>query len=593
LRLKGSLGGDYYLNLRKQWLAKDAWRFSQTPGNPWAGNDGLSVGTYGERQGKTYNLNKELTLTYTRAWGEHSIDLLAGASEQYAYWYVNDLSGNVNYASTQYRGISNVPPFTNGFANYLQEDDLIGYIGRVSYKYADKYYVDATLRRDGSSKMAPARKWETFPSFSLAWRISKENFFPQTNWLDDLKLRGGWGRLGNVQSARYYSFVSGISFTPDYALGLGSGNGVGNQTQGAALPDFANTELTWEKARSISAGFDAVMFRGRFTATLEYYNKTTFDIIQSVRLPPNTGIENNADLNIAQVKNSGIELQLGYNNKIGPVDFGVTGNITTTRNRVVKLYLGNPIGGNGARVEEGYSMFYLWGYKVGGVFQNQAEIDAWRAAHADGSIGQDLDDPSNGYEYQPGDMYFQDVYGNPKDAKERFSRTPDSLINDNDRTYLGKTIPGYYYGVNFTAAYKGFDLSIFFQGVGDVQKYNGLRAGGEGMGGLANQWSTVLGRWTPTNASTTIPRAVFDDPANANRYSSRFVEDAGYLRLKNLQLGYSIPRPLLQRAGFIQNFRVYASAVNLFTITKWTGLDPENDFIPPTRQFVFGVTATF
>ena len=152
---------------------------------------------------------------------------------------------------------------------------------------------------------------------------------------------------------------------------------------------------------------------------------------------------------------------------------------------------GNPFGGEFGRIEEGYSMNYLWGYKVGGIFQTQAEIDAWHASHADVNIGQSLDDPSDGYQYQPGDMYFQDVYGNPKDPKQRYSLTPDSLINSNDRTYLGKTIPGYYYGFNVGAAYKGIDISIFFQGVGDVQKFNGLRSGLESMSSLANQLTTV------------------------------------------------------------------------------------------------------
>ena len=170
---------------------------------------------------------------------------------------------------------------------------------------------------------------------------------------------------------------------------------------------------------------------------------------------------------------------------------------------------------------------------------------------------------------------------------------PDSIINDNDSTYLGKTIPGYFYGLNIGANYKGFDISIFFQGIGDVQKYNGTRSGLESMGGLANQWSTVLDRWTSTNHSTKIPRAVYADPQVTTRFSDRFVENAGYLRLKNLQIGYSLPKQLLNKAGFIQNLRFYGSAVNLFTITDWTGLDPENDGIPPTRQFLFGVTATF
>jgi TonB-linked SusC/RagA family outer membrane protein len=594
LKLKGSLGGDYFTNLRKQWTAFDSWRFSQTPGNPYAGTDGKSEGAYGEREGKTYNLNKELTLNYSHTfYTDHSIDIVLGASDQFARWSVRDLSGQVNYSDPQFRGISNQPPFTSGFSNILWEDDLIGYLGRISYKYKDRYYIDGTLRHDGSSRLAPGHKWDNFPSFAGAWRISSEKFFPKTKFINDLKIRGGWGKLGNVQSAGFYKFLSGISLTPDYSLGSGGGNPFGTQLQGAVLPNFANTTLTWEKLKTTNIGFDALLLNNSLSVTAEYYNKITSGIIQSVSLPPNTGIESPADLNVAKVLNRGIELQLGYNHKLGPVDFNVQGNITTVKNKVLKLYSGNPIGGEGGRVEEGYSLFYLWGYKVGGIFQTQAEIDAWRASHADVSIGQSPTDPTAGYRYKPGDMYFQDIYGNPRNPKERFSPNPDSIVNSNDRTYLGKTIPGYYYGLAFGATYKGIDINVFFQGVGDVQKYNYLRATGEGMGSLGNQWTTTFDRWTSGNASSKIPRAVYNNPSNPTRTSDRFVENAGYLRLKNLQIGYSIPQSLLNKAGFIKNFRIYGSAINLFTITDWTGYDPETDGVPTTRQFLIGINASF
>jgi TonB-linked SusC/RagA family outer membrane protein len=595
LRLRGTFGADWYMNLRKSWSdLLEGWRFSQTPGNPYANQNGEAKGSYGERRGTTENINKELTLNYSKIFAEeHSIDVVLSASQQYARWDVSDLSGRVNFTDPQLRSITNQPPYTTGFASILQEDALIGYMGRLSYKYSDKYYLDVTFRRDGSSRLAPGYKWDDFPSFAAAWRISSEKFFPKIDFLNDLKIRGGWGRLGNVNSAGFYKYISGVSLTADYPLGSGNGNGVGSQIQATRLPDFANTTLTWEKLKTFNIGFDAQMFNNHLSFTAEYYDKTTFDIIQSVALPPNTGIQNNADLNVATVKNSGVEFQVGYNEKFGEVDFNFSANLTTVKNRVISLNGGTPINGEGDRVEEGYSMFYLWGYKVGGVFQNQGEIDTWRKSHADASINQSLTNPTAGYQYKPGDMYFQDVYGNPK-GKERYSKTPDSIINSNDRTYLGKTIPGFFYGFNFGANYKGFDLNIFFQGVGDVQKYNSVRAGLEGMGGLANQSVTALGRWTPTNPSTSMPRAVYNNPSNPGRFSDRFVEDAGYLKLRNVQLGYSLPKNLLSKSGFIQNLRFFVTGVNLFTITDWTGLDPETDFnTPTTRQFLLGLNATF
>jgi hypothetical protein len=212
LRLKGSLGGDWYMNLRKSWSDLDNWRFSQTPGNPFANQNGQAKGTYGERRGTTSNLNKELTLNFNRTFfTDHSVDVVLTASDQFTKWDVSDLSGRVNFTDPQYRGIGNQPPFTQGFAGILQEDQLLGYMGRISYKYRDKYYLDGTLRRDGSSRLAPGYKWDNFPSVAAAWRISGENFFPKAKFINDVKLRGGWGRLGNYQSAGFYKFLSGVS----------------------------------------------------------------------------------------------------------------------------------------------------------------------------------------------------------------------------------------------------------------------------------------------------------------------------------------------------------------------------------------------
>ncbi len=588
LRLKGSVGGNYMTNLRKSFGALEAWRFSQTPANPYDNQDGNAKGRYGEREGKTYNLNKELTLNYVHTFQKnHSIDIILSASDQYSRWNWADMSGNVNYTDPQFWSISNQPPYTHAQGGILQEDALLGYLGRLSYKFKDKYYFDATIRRDGSSRLAPGNKFEDFPSFAAAWRISSEDFFPKTTFINDLKLRGGWGKLGNYQSASPYQFLSTISLTPDYPLGSGNGNNSGSQIQAATLPNFANTTLTWEKVKTSSVGLDAVLFENHVNFTAEYYSKTTYDIIQSVSLPPNTGIQQPADLNVATVKNSGIELQLGYNKKFGEINFNASGNLTTVKNNVVSLNGGTPIGGEGGRVEQGYSMFYLWGYQVGGVFQNQAEIDAWkiRQSKGDALIGAN--------QYKPGDMYFQNVYGDPTSKDERYSTIPDSVVNSNDRTYLGKTIAGFYYGLSLGADYKGFDISAFFQGVGDVQKYNYTRSGMEGMGGPANQWATTLDRWTAAKPSSTMPRAVYSDPYQTNRFSSRYVEDASYLRLRTLQLGYTLPQSLMNKMSFAQRIRFYVSGINLFTITNYSGLDPENDGIPPTRQFIFGVSASF
>lgn len=589
LRIKGSIGGEYRINMRKSFSSFDAWEFNQTPQNPYTNQDGNARGLYGERQGKTFNLNKELTVNFARTIaGEHSVDVLLSASEQYSKWDWNDVSSPVNYTDRQYWAVNLQLPYTVGRSGVLQEDALIGYLGRLSYKFRDRYYLDATIRRDGSSRLAPGNKFDNFPSVGAAWRISDESFFPKTKFINDVKIRGGWGKLGNFQSARPYQFLSNISLTPDYPLGSGNGNATGVPVQGSTLPNFANTSLTWETVQTSSIGFDALLFNNSISFTAEYYNKVTDNIIQSVALPPNTGIQQSADLNIASVRNRGIELQIGYNKQFGDLNFTAGANLTTVNNKVLKLNGGTPIGGEFGRVEEGYSMFYLWGYKVDGIFQNQAEIDAWYARNTggDANIGANV--------YKPGDMFFQDVYGDPRsDKDERYSPFPDSTINANDRTFLGKTIPGYYYGFNFGADYHGFDISVFFQGVGDVQRINTLRIGMEAMSGPANQLTSTLNRWTPNNPSSTMPRAVFGDPYGATRISDRFVENAGYLRLKTLQIGYSLPASVMNKLKFSQRIRFYVSGINLLTFTNYSGLDPENDILPPTRQFLFGINASF
>jgi TonB-linked SusC/RagA family outer membrane protein len=598
LRIKGSIGGDYYLQKRYDWNPVNAVVFSQTPSNPYEGQDGTAIAIHRIRNAINTNLIKELTVSYTTTIGKiHQIDVIAGASDQEYRWSYEQLQSPVNFAPRNYyqRPIVNQVPFVGAERGLLQNYALIGYVGRLNYKLKDKYMLDFTIRHDGSSRFAPGYRWGTFPSLAAAWRISEEKFLSGVSWINDMKIRANWGQLGNEQNTGGFAYLSTVSLSPDAAFGSGNGNAFGTQLQGARLPNFPNFNLRWETLTTQGIGIDAVLFNNKLNVTLEYYDKLNKDIIQTAAVPPSTGIESNPDLNIAQVRNSGIELNLGYNQKIGLVNFNANANLTTVNNKVVKLNDGAPLGGEFGRIEEGFSMFYLWGYKFGGIFQNQDQIDAWRRKYTDVTVGQAQNNPSAGYQPRPGDAWFVDVHGNPRPGeKEFYSPIPDSLINANDRTYLGRTIPGYYYGFSFGAEYKGFDVNVFFQGVGNVQRYNFARLGGESMSSNgANQWATTLNRWTPTNPSTTMPRAVFGDPNQNNRVSSRFVENAGFLRLKNLQLGYNLPKNLVTRLGFMNGLRVYVSAINLLTFTQWSGWDPEVDGIPPTRQFIFGLNAQF
>jgi hypothetical protein len=323
------------------------------------------------------------------------------------------------------------------------------------------------------------------------------------------------------------------------------------------------------------------------------------DILQAAPLAASVGVENAPILNIASVRNTGVELQLGYNGQVGAFNYNIGGNLTTVKNRVLSTFKDQPFSDpryENLRIEVGQPIGYLWGYKVGGIFQSQEEIDRWRETNSDNF---------NNNQFSPGDIYFQDVNSDPTESGTQPTPGADGKINPNDRTYLGKTIPTYYYGINMGAGFRNFDLSLLFQGIGDVQQYNHSRASLEQMNSRGvNQSVTTKDRWTPTNPSTTMPRAAFEDPARNNRFSSRFVEDAGFLRLRNVQLGYNIPAGLKSRLGFVDNFRIYVTGINVFTITKYTGLDPEesyelsngnatNNFVPNTRSFLLGINATF
>ncbi|HYW96394.1 MAG TPA: TonB-dependent receptor, partial [Bacteroidales bacterium] len=401
--------------------------------------------------------------------------------------------------------------------------------------------------------------------------------------------RAGWGQLGN-QEVRNMAYVSTISPNPSYAFGSYYGSspvGLGIFETGAAMFSFPNPDLKWEKTSTTNIGFDAVLFTN-LSFSLEYYDKTTDGILQETSIPPSVGSKNNPVANIAKVKNNGFETTIEFQKSIGNFSFNVGGNLTTVHNEVLSTYNNIPFGTNDQRIETGYPIHYIYGYELDGIFQTQAEIDQWQLSHSDLTISQS---------YQPGDMYFKDVNGapNPDLGYEFYTPMPDSVVNDFDRTYLGKTIPGFFYGFHFGANWKGFDFSAFFQGVGDVMKYNSARASLENLGTRGNNMrTTVLDAWTDQNHSTTMPRAIVGDPNHNARYSSRYVESAAYLRLGNAQIGYSIPPSLMNKLNNpLQSLRVYGSVSNAFVITQWDGLDPENDYSPVPRVFTIGLSARF
>jgi TonB-dependent starch-binding outer membrane protein SusC len=591
--VRGTLSADMTYNWRRTFSNVGTYVFNQTPGNPFAIGDGTSKAQAGERHLRNVNLVKEFSVTYTKQFGKHNIDLLANRMDQ-TLQYLSLGAGNdqINLTGEQFQTLQGSPNRFNNVGGGRDEQTLVGYLGRVSYNYDGKYYLDATVRRDGSSRFAPENRWGVFPSMAAAWRISSESFMKNLSFINDLKIRSGYGQLGN-QETRAFAFLSSVSNASSYSFGSGAGNAVGNANFGAVLPDFPNRDLSWEKATTFNLGFDGSFLNNKLTATIEYYDRLTDGILQFAALPANVGNLNQPVFNIASVRNKGMEFQLGWNQKVGQdLQIGISANLTTVNNKVEKLFRDEPFGGEGGRIEVGMPLGYLWGYKVGGVFQNQAQIDEWKKANADKTVN---------YASKPGDMWFQDVNRAPAKAGDLPSAGKDSLINQFDRTFIGNTIPGHFYGFNFNLNWKGFDAGVFFQGVGDVQQINGSKIALEGMSysNLPNQSVNVKNRWTEQNPSTTMPRAVINDPNGNNRFSDRWVENAGFLRLRNLTLGYTLDRENIGKiGGFAENIRLYVMGSNLMTLTQWTGVDPEQanrdgQVVPPARAWTFGANVTF
>jgi TonB-dependent starch-binding outer membrane protein SusC len=574
LRIKGTLSVDRTDNKRTAWSnGVQTTRFNPT-------NDASGLGNqYGIQNTLNYGITKELSINYTRAFANHHFDVLLNASDQQIYFEgLNAGVSNITLKDPNTYTL-NAGLFSTINATEFKESFAVqGYLARLSYKFSNKYYLDATIMRNGSSRFNPDFRWGTFPSVSAAWRISGENFMQSQTIFSDLKLRGGWGQLGN-QDTRAFAYISTVNRNAQYTLG-NTDNGSGTPGAVAFLGDFANPDLTWEKVTTSNIGLDASLFSNALSVTLEYYSRTTDGILQGVPFPLTAGLTNPPVFNIAKVSNKGIELALNYRHKVGEVDFSIGGNITTVKNEVIELYENQTVYGNNTRIVKGNSINSIYGFQTDGIFQTQQEVTDWLSTTTM---------PGNTSQLAPGDFRWTDLYAGPDQQG-----TPDGVINGFDQTYLGKTIPGYYYGITLGASWKSFDLNVLFQGVGDVDKINYVRIQGEYMGGPGNNWlRSTRDHWTPENQSNTMPRPIFSDPSGNGRFSNRWVENGSFLRLNNLQVGYTLPQSLLEKIGGISTVRLFAQSTNTFVFTKYTGLDPENDNNPTPRAFIFGLNASF
>lgn len=587
LKLKGTISMDNFSNNVNTFNEYAGAIFSYAGADPSGQPEG-SVGSYEERVTNNNNVIYEFTANYKFDVKKHNFDLLFNMMGQ--HYNAKYTRGRTEYMTTTNPDLWNLGG-ENQYTSVIGTQNrgaLVGMLFRLSYNYDYKYYLDATVRRDGSSRFAPKNRWGVFPGVSAGWRISKENFLEDVEWIEDIKLRASWGQLGN-QEVQDMAYLSKINTSPNYAWGYNPSNiGYGYYSSGATVVSLANEGLSWERTTTTNAGIDFTLLDG-LNGSFEYYHKMTSGILQPVTLPGSVGLIEQPVDNIASVKNTGVELNLNYAKNIGDFSFSVGGNFTTVKNTVVKMYNGIPYD----NIEEGYSMNYIRGYVVGGMFQSREEVEEYISNVTDVNYKE--------VNVQGGDFWFKDMRGAPleedleKGINRFYSPKSDGIVDDYDRVYLGKTIPGFYYGFNISCDYKGIDFSAQFTGVGDVQKINQVKKTFLNTSAVAvNQNPDILNAWTEENTNTNIPRIRYGDPAANNRMSSYYVEDADYLRLANLQIGYTLPQSVYRATKNILNYaRIYIGTSNLFTITKYTGLDPEDDYNPAPRVFYTGLSLRF
>lgn len=528
-----------------------------------------------EQYNKNINWLVDNTLTYDRLFANvHHLKVLIGTSAQSnRFDYMN---GSVKgFASNLTRQLTNGvnQPTLDGNAS---EWSLLSYMGRVNYSYNDTYLVTATLRRDGSSRFGDGNKWGLFPSGSVAWRISNEDFF-NVDFVDDLKLRAGYGLTGN-QEIGNYAFASKLQ-TIQYNFG--------SNIVSAVVPNIMpNPNVQWETVEQTNLGLDASLLDDRVNVTVDAYIKNTRDMLVPMSVPVTTGYSDIyvPEINAGKIENKGLEFSLSTDNLRGELQWSSDFNISFNRNKVVSLNdtIPLPTGSidfnyNVARIEAGHPVNAFYGYVTNGIFQTQQEVDQY-ATQVPGA------DPYN--RTSPGDIKFVDLNN-------------DGVIDDNDRTYIGNPNPDFTFALNNSFAYKGFDLNIFLQGVYGNEIFNANRIWSEGMSSAQNQTTATLDRWTGAGTSNTMPRAVYSDPNGNTRASDRYVEDGSYLRIKTVTLGYTFPVRMTQKLK-ISSARIYATGQNLLTFTKYSGFDPEVpvngidlNVYPVTRTFSIGVNLSF
>nr|WP_297064594.1 TonB-dependent receptor [Prevotella sp.] len=488
----------------------------------------------------------------------------------------NSVFGDMTHAYMTYMKNNNAAAVTG---TPCDDSRSMSYFGRINYNFDEKYMLSAIMRADGNSKFAPGKRWGYFPSVSAGWVISNEKFMAKTvSWLDFLKLRAGWGQNGNAQTINNFQWQGAFAFdTSSYYTFNGNPD---QYVSGAAPSRLPNEDLTWETSEQLNIGLDARFLSGRLGFTLDWYNKKTKDLLVAVPVDPTTGFSTQMK-NAGTVENKGIELSLSWNDKIGKdFQYNVGWNMAYNHNEVTEVKSNQTYnnGGNDllaqntgymARFEEGHPIGYFWGYKTEGVMQNEADVQAYLDKNCKGNAA----NSKQGTGIKPGDLKFVDVNG-------------DGVVNDDDKTELGDPHPDVTMGITLGASYKGFDLSVTGFGAFGQQVARSFRKFTDGE--YENFTTEVYDYWHGEGTSNKYPLlAHMNAGPNWQTISDIYIEDASYFRLQNLTVGYDFTK--IWKNSPFQQLRLYFAAQNLFTITGYKGMDPENGTAIGSDSWVTGV----
>jgi len=580
LNFKSTLGGTFN---NGYWMSYDYKTYERSE------NNSTQTFSEGAWYGSDWVWTNQLTLDKT--FSQHRILAVVGY-EGAKYGVGRDVSGQRGgYFSDEvlYRTLNNGATLLNANSNLYTPTTLVSQFARADYSFMDKYMLSATVRRDGSSRFGPDTRYGVFPSVSAGWRISDEVFFEGVSFISEMKIRGSWGQMGNQLAVspqnQFYSYGGdqGSSFYDIYGTMTGS-------VQGFRPTRIGNPNAKWETNETTDIGFDAGLLDNKIILKFDWYMKKTKDLLYRVELPGTAGAAEAPYVNIAAMSNKGIDVELAYNERFGDLGFNVSAVMTTYSNNIDKIADGIPffdagnqtntanrINGVPSRNEVGHPMSSFFGYKVLGLFQDASEV-----ASSPTQSGA-----------EPGFFKFQDSDG-------------DGEITPEDRVYIGDPNPKFTYGVNLSFTYKNFDLTSFIYGSQGNDIFNWNLWWIDFWPSFQGQKSTDLlnNSWTPTNTGAKVPKASNKSNFSTNNeINSYYIEDGSFLRLKNLQLGYTIPESITNSVN-IQSLRVYVQGVNLLTATKYSGLDPElggwdTSFgidagnYPLVKQFLFGINVSF